>query len=170
MSAMHNEAGLEIDEDIQQQCKVWRIERICWCVMALLILAALTGLLGHGPLSSTTFDDPASGLLVQYERFERANAPTSFRIQVKSQEGESMDTRISLGSEFFSKVEVSRIEPEPAGVEVWPDHLTYEFSRPDTANPATIRVHYKPLDFGRIEIEMGLEGFPTRTFSQFIYP
>jgi len=169
MATTSAQAGLEIDEDIQQQRKVWRIEKVSWCVMVLLMIAALSGLLGHGPLSSATLGDSASGMLVQYEHFERANAPASFRIQLASQD-QTTNARISLGNEFFSKVAVSRIEPAPAEVEVWPDHLTYVFLRPEPGSAADIIVHYKPLDFGSVEVELGLEGYPKQAFSQFVYP
>jgi hypothetical protein len=170
MSSSSNETTLEIDEDIEQQQKVWLIERISWVIMALFILAGLLGLLGHGPLSSTTLNDSASGLVVRYERFERVNAQTFFHIELNPHESVAAPARLSLGREFLEKVEVLRIEPEPAEVEAWADHVTYVITRPDPASPTDIIIHYTPLDFGRAAIEMRLEGYPAQTFSQFIYP
>ncbi len=170
MSSSCNEVGLEIDEDIQQQRKVWLIERISWGIMALFMLAGLSGLLGHGPLSSTILNDPAAGLLVRYERFERVNAQTLFHVQLHSGGSSDSTAKLSLGQEFLERVEVIRIEPEPAEVETWPDHVTYVIARPDPDAPADILIHYTPLDFGSVEVEMSLEGYSTQTFSQFIYP
>jgi hypothetical protein len=170
MSSLRNEAELEIDEDLQQQRKVWLIERISWVIMALLLLAAMLGLLGHGPLSSSTLDNTASGMLIQYERFERVNAQTLFRIQLKPQVSQGAAARLSFGQEFLRKVEVLRIEPEPAEVEAWTDHVTYVITRPDPGKEAAISIHYKPLVFGRVEVDVGLDGYPVQTFSQFIYP
>jgi hypothetical protein len=170
MSSSCNESGLEIDEDIHQQRKVWRIERISWGIMALFTLAGLSGLLGHGPLSSTILNDPASGLLVRYERFERVNAQTFFHVQLASSGSSDSTARLSLGQEFLERVEVIRIEPEPAQVEAWPNHVVYVIARPDPDSPVNVLIHYTPLDFGRVEVEMGLEGYSAQTFSQFIYP
>ena len=170
MSSSRYKAVLEIDEDIEHQQKVWLIERVSWVVMALLMCAALLGLLGHGPLSSRTLDNPASGLLVQYERFERTNAQTLFRIHLSPAEQRGAEGRLSIGQEFLDKVEISRIEPEPAEVELWPDHVTYIFKLPDPGNPAGIVFHYTPMESGAVHVDVGLEGYPVQTFSQFIYP
>ena len=170
MSSPRNKSGLELDEDIQQQEKVWVIEKISRAVMALIILAALLGLLGHGPLSSKTLVDSASGLVVQYERFEHRNATTVFRIHLTPSEQTDDQTRLSIGQEFLGHVEVSAIEPEPLEVELWPDHVTYIFNRPDRASPADIIIHYQPIDFGRVHVVIGLDGWQQQTFSQFVYP
>jgi hypothetical protein len=137
--------------------------------MGLLMLASLLGLLGHGPVSSSTLDDPASGMLVKYERFERSNAETLFTIQVKP-ESATTQARLSIGTEFLGKVEISRIEPEPVEVELWPDRITYVFTVPEPGAAGEIVIHYKPVSFGRVQVEMGLAGYPVQTFSQFIYP
>ncbi len=66
--------------------------------MALILLASLLGLSGHGPLSSTILDDPASGLLIRYERFERVNAQTLFRIQLNSQAPRNSSGQVISGT------------------------------------------------------------------------
>lgn len=171
MSSPYKEAGLEIDEDIRHQRKVWIIERVSWVIMALLILAASVGLLGHGPFSSGVLNVPSSGLLVQYERFERMNAQALLRIRLGSQQQQDdVAARLSLGREFLGKVAISHIEPEPAEVEVWPDRLTYVFTRPEPGNSAEVIIHYQPFSFGKVEVRIGLDGYPVQAFGQFIYP
>jgi hypothetical protein len=55
-------------------------------------------------------------------------------------------------------------------VELWPDQVTYVFTIPEPGSSGEVVVHYKPMEFGKVEVEMGLEGYPVQTLSQFIFP
>lgn len=67
---------LDIAQDLEHQRREWVIERIGWAIMALILLAALAGLLGSGPLSNARIDHPGSHLSAEYNRFERYQSPT----------------------------------------------------------------------------------------------
>lgn len=45
---------VQVSEDLDFQRKEWRVQRIAWTCMAVLILAAALGAAGSGPLSSRT--------------------------------------------------------------------------------------------------------------------
>ena len=40
---------LEVTQDMRHQRLEWKIERVCWAVIAFVAAAELAGLLGHGP-------------------------------------------------------------------------------------------------------------------------
>jgi hypothetical protein len=46
----------QIDEDLNFQRREWKIQRAGWVTMALVIIAALLGVFGAGPLSSATIE------------------------------------------------------------------------------------------------------------------
>ena len=45
--------GLQIKEDLERQVRAWKWERVGWAAIAAFVAAALAGLIGPGPLSST---------------------------------------------------------------------------------------------------------------------
>ena len=55
-------ADLAIREDMRHQRLEWAVERVGWAAVALVLVAALAGLLGHGPLSRATAGEPGSRL------------------------------------------------------------------------------------------------------------
>jgi len=54
MSKAERAGDLEIDEDLSFQRREWRVQRGGWVVMAVLILLALLGLTGRGPIRQPT--------------------------------------------------------------------------------------------------------------------
>ena len=73
------EGGLEFPEGHGVSRAEERLHKLGWIVFAGLLLAALAGLLGPGPLSSRSKSaDPA--LSVEYERFLRNHAPADLRL------------------------------------------------------------------------------------------
>ena len=58
-----------VRENMRLQYAFWAWERAVWAAMAVTVLLALSGILGHGPLSKATITD--AGLALNYERFQR---------------------------------------------------------------------------------------------------
>lgn len=75
--------------------------RAGWTLLALILLAALAGLLGPGPLSSrTACAGPA--FCVEYERFIRNHAPAELRIRLTH--GGGGPIRLVLGRQFLKAI------------------------------------------------------------------
>jgi hypothetical protein len=70
--------GLELEDDMRFQHRLWRIERLGWVLMGLLVVAA-AAILGPGPLARTQ----ASGgrLLVEYDRVARLHTATEIDLR-----------------------------------------------------------------------------------------
>lgn len=162
---MTQETPIDLGEDIAQQERVWRIERISWVLMALALAASLLGFTGHGYFSERMSGSSESGLVVTYHRFERYAAPTLFTVRLM--EAPSATTRLRVGQDFMRNVEVLRVDPQPQGVELGADFLTYVFA---TSAAGTIVFHYEPAVTGTLAIEIGLEGRPLLASAQFVYP
>ncbi len=148
-----------------------RIQRIGWIVFALLILAALAGLLGHGPLSRTTAGDPASSLRVEYQRFERYQGPTELRLHAAPQAARGGKLKIWLSREFLDNIELEQVVPQPVTAELGSDRQTYVFDAPHLTAETLVVLRYKPTQpFASVRIRAGVEGQPEVSFRQFVYP
>ena len=77
MAEIRRIGSLEIEEDIKFQFWEWRVSRIGWALMALVLLAAALEAFGVGVFSGTTRKTEGRLLEVQYEQFGRHRAPTS---------------------------------------------------------------------------------------------
>ena len=69
MSEHHRVGDLEISQDLTFQRRSWIVQRVGWVMLALLILAALGGLFGPGPLSRARAGPHDGPLWVEYQRF-----------------------------------------------------------------------------------------------------
>jgi len=158
---------LQVDEDLKFEKAEWRTERIGWIVMALILLATLAGLLGPGPLSERVAGDPASGLWVEYNKFERRQAPTQLVLHVTPGSGTS---RIRFSQDFIRKVEIQHIDPQPERSEAGIDDYTFPFVFSDTGTESVVTVYFEPGKIGMLDTEVTLEGGPSVRFSQIVYP
>ncbi|MEP7151377.1 MAG: hypothetical protein ABI856_06680, partial [Nitrospira sp.] len=62
---------IQIEQDLPFQYRQWRLERIGQVLLACCIVAALLGLFGHNPLSTTTGQTSDGRLSIHYDRFAR---------------------------------------------------------------------------------------------------
>ena len=161
---------LEIHQELSHERREWMIERIGWVAMALLLLTALIGLLGPGPLSSTTAGDRSSAIWAEYNRFDRYQAPILLRVHLGPGAAVGGKSRLWLNRGFIENVELRHIDPEPESVEAGPDRFVYTFNLPYTDRATAVTYHLEANRFWRMPIRIGLDGGPELQFSQFIYP
>jgi hypothetical protein len=157
----------EIEQDIEHEKREWKIERVGWVIMAVLLLAALAGLLGTGPLSKAVAGDRASSLWVEYHRFERYQSPTKITIHVRS---DNPHIRLWINDGFVRMVDLTHIDPEPDHVEAGSTRYTFPMTLTDTDKDIVVTVYFKTNEFGRMNTEIGLEEGPSLSFSQLVYP
>src|SRR6185503_10274526 len=62
---------LELNQDLDLQRKTWTVQRIGWGGMALIVVAALAGVFGSGPLTRTEVTDNPQTFRLLYDRFGR---------------------------------------------------------------------------------------------------
>jgi hypothetical protein len=157
--------NFDIAEDIAHQHRVWKIERVAWLLMAAAVIASVVGFTGHGLFSAHTVALPGTGIVVEYERFERNHAQTQFSVQLTAPLAD--ETHIHVGQGFLGNVEITRIEPEPSRAEVGVDGATYVFN---TKSAGRIIVHYKPDGAGSMSLVIGRDAMPPLLLPQFVYP
>jgi hypothetical protein len=153
---------LQIDEDLTFQRREWKIQRVGWGAMALVIIAALLGVFGTGPLSNATLE--REGLRLEYERFCRLQRSTQLRFTIG---GTGDSVLLLIGAEYLDAVIIDRITPEPSKAEAVSDGVVFQFV---LQGPAAVTFHLTPRKFGLVSGKARLGQAAPIPFTQFIYP
>jgi hypothetical protein len=161
---------LQIDQDLEFQRRMWRMQRVGWVIMGLIILAGLLGFLGGGPISRAEVGDRAGSLLIRYDRFERTLSPATLRLAVAPGTTTEGQARIKLQYPFLNKIEVQDVQPQPQSVEATSDGLVYVFSVGNVRGPVEITFRYRPEQMGLVSGGVGIEDGELVMLSQFVYP
>lgn len=146
---------------------MWRMERLGWAAMALIVLAAVAGLFGHGPVSRTTAGNPSS-IRVEYERFARHGGRVELTAHLPPNlVGEAAS--VTLDRAFLERVRISGIAPRPEAETMLPDGVRYRFAV--SGQPAApITFHLEPQEAGLVSGSIRGDGGPPVPVRLFIYP
>ena len=165
--------GLQIDEDLRFQARMWRIERIGWWGMAAILAAAIAGLFGHGPISRATLHvpdpaHPSDGLLLDYERFGRAHSESQFVLSGPARAPTGGSFSLWISGEYLADAEVLRITPVPATQDLVSNGVRYHFRLED--GPRTVIFRFEPQRPGRLSGAFRLNDGPPTSFHQWLFP
>lgn len=160
--------GLEIDEEIAFQQRMWIWQRRSWGAIAAVLAFAALGGFGDGPLSSAEAFDATRSLHVSYERFGRLESPS--RIEVRVEPGPDGRLRLRLGSRFLEDFAVEGLETNSAPAVVDGAGVTLSIPARSGVGPAVVALEVRPRTPGPARIEIGLEGGPMLSLRQFVYP
>lgn len=158
--------GFEIGEDMRQQHREWRMQRVAWVLLYALLLCIMLGLLGKGALSEATLGEPGAPLQTEYQRFLRHRSPDTLRLRITPTSGQ---VRVLLDSDYAGHVEIKRVAPEPERVIAGADAITFVFNARAT-EPMTVTFEIQPEEVGSLHGWVGLQGQERHAFSQFVYP
>lgn len=164
--------GLEVDQDLAFQRRSWVVQRVGWGLMALVVLAAVAGLLGSGPLSNARAEVP--GLMtLEYHRFARLDTGETLRLSLRPAATAGDTVRLSLTQAFLGAVRIETVQPPPARVEVGDGRLVYVFPVAEPRVPMVVTFAYQPREVGAAHGVVGLESTPEPrhvAFRQLVYP
>ncbi len=167
MSSLQGEKKLEIGNDPDFQRRSWTAQKISWVLLGLLLLAALLGLLGPGPLSSATAGNKNGSLWLEYDRFTRYLSPTTLRLHLGAGAISDGKARVVFGKDYLESIQVERVTPNPDSTETGLEGIVYTFQ---LSGPATISFDIRLEKVGPQTGQVGLAKAETLTFSQFVYP
>ena len=163
-------SNIDIAQDIPHQRRLWLMERIGWALIALILAAACAGLLGPGPLSKATAGQKHSGLWVEYNRYDRYEAPSRVRVHLGAAANKERTLRLWVNRKFMERVELKHSIPQPEHSEIGAERVTYVFQVARTNEPLTLGFEFRASTFGAVPVRIGIEGGPHVEFSQFFYP
>jgi hypothetical protein len=161
------------DEERAQQPRYQRrafvAQRVGWAVFALIVVAALAGLLGPGPLSWASATAPSGLVEVEYSRFVRDVGDSNVELRVQPDPAQPDTARVWISSEYLSSLNLQQVTPEP---DTWTavDEgvvLAFPTSGPD---PVTVQIHMRPDELGLLRGTVGAPGQEPVEFWQFVYP
>jgi hypothetical protein len=161
--------GLEISQDLPFQRREWRAQRMIWILLSILLVAAVAGLVGPGPLSLTSTG--SAGLQVRYLRFGRWQAPQS--LVVSASQAGSGPLRLSINRSYLDSMSVQQITPQPANVKLSGQAFIYTFAT-GTGASNSITFDLQPTSMGLVHGTIALLAAPGNgsdvNFRQLIYP
>lgn len=152
------------------QRRTWAIQRIGWGAMGVLVLTALTGVFGNGPVSWRQARDPGGLVRIEYERFQRQFSEFTLQVDIEPEAttGDAVTLRVSGG--FLDAVEVKGIVPEPREARSLGADVEYVIPVAQPRQAATIRFALNMREVGSHTAEIGLSGREPARFTQFVYP
>ncbi len=156
---------MEVDQNLEFQKKEWAVERIGWVGMGLILLLALLGLFGDGPLSRVRVNAGGATEL-EYQRFMRDGSEDV--LLVRTLPGPDGKVVVELERAYLQRYKVNQVQPEPESVQVGNGVMRFVF-RAYGSEPVTIIYHLTPLKVGSARTLLGVNG-ERITVNQFVYP
>jgi hypothetical protein len=162
--------NLQLEDNEPFQRVEWRLQRIGWVVWGLLIVSALAGLLGPGPLSKAESPAPDGSLTVAYDRFVHYHHPTLLKLVVRPSEQSRDSLQVKFSRQLLDRLHIDRIEPEPEGRRLGADGVVYTFPLNESTDVVSIMFHVEFERFGLSNAQIEVVGSEPATFTQMVYP
>lgn len=147
----------------------WRVERASFAIILLLLVAALLGVFGDGPLSRAR-SESGSGLAVEYDRLLRASAPTRYRFLVDPSLMAKGALTLRVDNSLVDVMELESVVPQPRSQSAGPMYTQFSFQLEPGQSRAAVLFRFRPATFGRRTGEVSVPGAPPLSIDHFIYP
>jgi len=128
---------LDIDADMAFQRRSWIVQRIGWILMLALVLAAVLGVLGSGPLSHATTAIPGQ-LRVEYQRFTRYDDPETLVVRAEGAATTAGVVRLSLNRQYLDHSTVESVLPSPERVDAAAERTIFAFRVAEPGRPIEV--------------------------------
>ncbi len=135
--------GLQMEGDPAFQRRMWRVERVGWVVLAILVAATVAGLIAPGPLSHRTTGTPGSAIWVEYDGLGQVLRPTTARVHLRAPPADH-EAELVIDGRLLDRMEVQGIVPEPLRTEGGPDSVRCVFRCEEPGGSITVRVQLRP--------------------------
>jgi hypothetical protein len=158
---------LELPFDPAHEEREWVVQRVGWVLMGLIVVAALLGLLGPGPLSKRHEGKVGDALYVEYQRFGRYQAPAELKVFCRPERREQFE--LTFDRNFIERSEIKEISPEPEETSAEGDRYTYRFKRGEgEEHLVTFRI--EAGKFGRASSKITLDQSKSVNIRLFYWP
>lgn len=162
-------SGLDLDDNMEFQRRSWRAQRTAWAILAAVLVAALLGAFGTGPLSWTSASDARSFASVHYDRFQRLSAPATLKIDIPAGVSRADGVAIEAGGELLKGFKIETVRPAPVRSVAVEDGIRFQFATL-AGVPATLYIHLRAERIGYFRPMIRIaEGQPIE-IPVFVYP
>jgi hypothetical protein len=153
---------LEVAQDLAFERKQAVTRRVAGVIAAAILVAALLGVFGGGPLADAT--ESSGPLSVDYERFLRFESQGELEVQPPTTGGLAS---VAISSDYLSQFSVGSISPTPATTSVLSDRLVYTFK---LAPRGRVTFELTPEKVGKHNGTIWAGDDAHVRISQFVYP
>ncbi|AIN57657.1 hypothetical protein [Pseudomonas soli] len=156
-----------VEENMRMQQRVWRFERAGWWCLVLMVLLALLGLFGNGPLSDATAISTDGRVQVEYQRLSRSGTTDNLRITVRGTSAEPV--MVLLGGSLLREASIETLQPEPQASLSQGKALLLQLGT-SRDGVATLYLTLRSEHVGMLEGVVRAGPSSTVRFSTFLYP
>jgi len=156
-----------VKENIKVQQVHWRIERVGFVALIVLITLALLGVFSSGPLSQVQQQTESGNLAVEYQRFIRNGATSELIFTLHSRPGQTVE--MTLDDALLEEGTVEGMVPEPVSSFAHKGAGLVLRLQANAEGLATVRLAMRSSGIGsyRYSVHANGESLPLH---QFIYP
>ncbi len=127
----------------------YRMQRLIWIALGVILLFAVLGAFGNGRLSSATATSPSGDCQIEFQRVIRNHSPIELHVRARSNDGELL--LLNIPRAFLTRCRMTQTTPEPWRSVAFADHvqLAFAVSRSQTESEVVLRLDAQAM--GRIE-------------------
>lgn len=140
---MEKYGSLEIDEDFPHHKSAWKVKRVGWAILFILVVLALAGYTGGGLSSDRTVTN--AQISVTYQRIARRSSEVPFKILIPSEEADTI--KVQFTSDYLSDMVVKNINPMPVLTSSGQGIFNYYFKNARMGQTQLV-FYLKPEKFG----------------------
>src|SRR5690606_5409754 len=137
-------------------------------LVALLVVLALVGVLGHGPVSWTSATSSEGGLVLDYQRIVRHNADDEVTLHLDAGTVQDGKITVEVTGSWVHAVRVDSLAPEASAQRALPDGVLLEFEAESVA-PTVVTLYFRAFRYGAQEAEIAV-GSDRLSFTQWVLP
>jgi hypothetical protein len=129
-----------VGEDLDFQRSWWKFETAVWWCFTLIVVLAVLGAFGKGPLAKATAAN--SAMTVKYDRIERAGTPSILHIDFDPSAIQKGIVTLYISQSVTGDLGAQRVIPSPQTSTIGQGGITYVF--PASNSPATVEFALQP--------------------------
>lgn len=149
-------AQLELREDSGFLRREWRVQRWGWALIVCVVVAAVTGLLGYGPLSQAQVE--TANARVEYTRIVHRDRTDVMRIS-------GVGSTLRLAGPWLDSVDIEQVIPEPVAMSADDAGLTMQFG----SDQVKAVISYRATSSGLLRVTVDVGG-PRLALTQVVLP
>ncbi|HEX5545172.1 MAG TPA: hypothetical protein VFX10_06700 [Nitrospira sp.] len=161
---------LEINQNLDVQRATWTFQRIGWTGMAVIVLAALAGVFGNGPLAHTEVTADPHTVRLFYDRFGRYEGELVLQLWLGPETTTTNRVTVEIDRTYWASHAVEQISPEPLTSSIGDDGFRYTFETNTPSTPAVIVFRLRPKYLGALEGRIRVNDVGLLQFHQFMFP
>jgi len=166
------ESTLDLDRPENQWMirREWWAERISWLAIAAILLTALIGLLGPGPLTSRERESSDGRLKVEYYAVPRYSAPAELRIAFETRGSAAEFVELAISQSILDEIKLESITPAPVESKLGQQRVIHRFRTADIGDSGHVVYRFEHESFGPLSGEITLLPDSEIQLSQFVVP